>query len=297
VKKYAALKPEEPNPQDTLGEILLMVGQFEESEAAFRKAAAISPRFWNAWEGVAMTRFYRGDWAGGREMLAKAREAATRPTEKLAVDEETARSYEAEGKAAEAMKALDALEREAKVLKVETHWVAAPLAKARALSSQGKHKEALARVAEAASRREKASALPLGFVRNLRVRESMARLVAEAALGQPTGARKSLAEIEEDARKSPGNAWTQSLLHLARGLAGVAQGNDKAAARHFSQCLGADTYCQWRLLLAQEKVGDKAGAAATRDRILKTRHRDASYLYVWSRLGATGQAGRRPSVE
>src|SRR6185295_5305117 len=78
LKKYASLAPNEPNPQDSLGEALMANGQFAEAEAAFQKAISLSPAFGVAWEGVAYTKFFRGDWAGGQAAVAKANEAASR---------------------------------------------------------------------------------------------------------------------------------------------------------------------------------------------------------------------------
>src|SRR5205823_6018053 len=83
LRKYAELKPGEANPQDSLGEVLLMAGRFDESEAAFRRALQAQPTFHLAWQGIAMTRFFRKDWEGGRKLLARARDVAERPNEKL----------------------------------------------------------------------------------------------------------------------------------------------------------------------------------------------------------------------
>ena len=38
----------------------------------FKRRSSLSPEFGGAWEGVAYTKFFRGDWAGGQAAVAKA---------------------------------------------------------------------------------------------------------------------------------------------------------------------------------------------------------------------------------
>jgi cytochrome c-type biogenesis protein CcmH/NrfG len=63
LQQYAIVNPNEPNPQDSLGEALMAGGQFADAEAAFRKAVALSPAFSVAWEGVAYAKAFQRDWA------------------------------------------------------------------------------------------------------------------------------------------------------------------------------------------------------------------------------------------
>lgn len=64
----------------------------------------------------------------------------------------------------------------------------------------------------------------------------------------------------------------------------MARGEAKAAAAHFARCVEDDTYCGLRLLQAQEKAGDAAGAAATKERLRTANRRDGRYLYVRSQV-------------
>jgi tetratricopeptide (TPR) repeat protein len=109
LKKYASLALSEPNPQDSLGEALLANGQFAEAEAAFRKATSLSPTFSVAWEGVAYSKMFGRDWAGGKEAVAKAKEAASRPADRITAERLGAFGTLAEGKSADGLKQLDAL--------------------------------------------------------------------------------------------------------------------------------------------------------------------------------------------
>src|SRR5437867_1999525 len=137
-RKYAALRPEEPNPQDSLAEALMAAGRFDEAEAAFRKALSISPQFWVAWEGIAQARFLRGDWSGGREALAKAKDGATRPIDKLETDGLLAWSQAAEGDTAAALATFDAIEKAAAAQKVDVVQAFTPLDRAILLNDTGK---------------------------------------------------------------------------------------------------------------------------------------------------------------
>src|SRR2546427_312418 len=78
-KGYVSAMPNEPNPQDSLAEALMAGGKFTEAEAGFRKAAEISPQFWIAWEGVAYSKFFAGDWVGSRLFEVLRRRLGRRP--------------------------------------------------------------------------------------------------------------------------------------------------------------------------------------------------------------------------
>ena len=105
-EQYTKVLPQEPNPQDSLGEALIAAGKFDEAEAAFNKALALSPQFWNAHEGIAFTKFYRGDWTGGTKALEQARAGAPDADNKVAMDNEIAAAATAQGHTADALKIL-----------------------------------------------------------------------------------------------------------------------------------------------------------------------------------------------
>jgi len=58
-------------------------------------------------------------------------------------------------------------------------------------------------------------------------------------------------------------------MHFGRGLLAVASGDSAGARAHFDQCSRTDEWCKWEGVLAAEKAGDKAGATAARDTLLK----------------------------
>jgi tetratricopeptide (TPR) repeat protein len=76
-QKYAELLPDDPNPHDSYAELLMRLGRFDESIAAYRKALAIDPLFMSAYVGIANDQMLQGKGEAARatlkQMLGKAR--------------------------------------------------------------------------------------------------------------------------------------------------------------------------------------------------------------------------------
>jgi tetratricopeptide (TPR) repeat protein len=223
-RRYAVVNPQEPNPQDSLGEALLAAGRFGEAETAFRSAAELSPRFWSAWEGVAYSKFYAGDFAGGREALSKARQVAERPTDKVATEGMFGWAALAERKTDEALKAFDAAEKVADVNPSDIALV--PVHRAIVLVEARRYPAALAQL-DRALQLVASGTLPPFATRNVKRQ-----------------AEKTVAALEGDAGARPDDHLLQSALHFAQGMAASAAGDRRAAQAHFAQCSAQDTYCQ-----------------------------------------------------
>ena len=73
-------------------------------------------------------------------------------------------------------------------------------------------------------------------------------------------------------------------MHFGRGQLAIAQGDIPGARAHFDQCSPDDAMCKWQGVVAAEKAGDKAGAAAAREQLLKMYERDPVLLIARSRL-------------
>jgi tetratricopeptide (TPR) repeat protein len=282
-KRYAEINPTEPNAHDSLGEALVRAGRFDEAEAAYQRALAISPAFYTAWEGIAKSRAMRGDWPGTYAAFDKARTAATRPTDQVGMGFDTAWAHFAEGKKAEALKAGDKVAVDAQAAKLGAAYALIALDGAARLTASGQPAEALKQVAVALDRADKMK-LSGGAMNGVRRAALYERIDAESRLGRAAEAKATLALVEAEAAKSPDNAQLQSNASFARGSESMARGDAKAAAGHFARCLEDDTYCGLRLLQAQEKSGDTAGAAVTRERLRTANRRDARYLYVRSQV-------------
>jgi hypothetical protein len=225
------------------------------------------------------------DWEGGRAALAKAKEAAPRPNDQLDADEMLAWSWFSEGNTVEAIKLLDAMERDAERQHLDW-WTAYPsILRAFLLVETGNPLDALKQVGLA---REKADKVGLsGDAANaIRRFGQLLRLTAEARLGRITEAEATLALIYGDSRAAPANAQLESSLHYGYGAVALAKGDVKGAADQFARCLDDDFYCRYQLALAEEKLGDALGASGVRYKLITANRRDLVYLYVWSRLTA-----------
>ena len=86
----------------------MAAGKFQEADAAFNRALMLSPQFWNAYEGLAYTKIYAGDSAGGRKAFDQAKMGAPTSLNKLAVSVELTAAAAAQGRTAEALQLLDA---------------------------------------------------------------------------------------------------------------------------------------------------------------------------------------------
>lgn len=278
-RKYAELAPQEPNALDSLGEALMMAGKFREAEAAYTKSAAMGAAY--AWEGAAMTRFLRGDAATGMDDLAKARDGAALPADKLDYDGTAIWALLSQHKTADANKRIDQLEKDAQSLKIDEAYAKVSVYRAVALADDGKDGDAIKEVAHAIERADKAK-LP----GNAAARVKRLALAWEAFLEARSGAdaSKTAAELEAEAKKAPNDPTARSLAALGHGAVMFAKGDAAGAVHELSECLEDDVLCRWLLLTAEEKAGDATAADLTRDAIASQNLRDPGYLYVRAKV-------------
>ena len=279
LKKYASLNPNEPNPHDSLGEALMAAGDFEQAEAEFRKALELSPQFDVAWQGVAYTKFFRRDWAGGKEAMAEGRKAATRPADRAQHDILTAVASLAEGKSADGLKQINAIQTSADATIIDMAFV--PAWRAMLAVESSKKSDAIAD-AERALASGTSGKLPPFASANLRRAALAIRAAAEGLSADAAGAEKTVAALQKEASARPDDPNLQSAVHFAQGMLAVAQKDLKAARAHFDQCAATDTYCHWQSFNASRKAADRAGADASRVRLARMYLRDPLYLYARS---------------
>ncbi len=281
-RKYAELKPDEPNALDSLGEALMSAGKLDEAEQSFQKAADAGFSF--AWDGIAETRFLRGNWAPGFEANARAKQDALRAIDKLDADANACWALLAKGDHAEADKRIDALEKDAQAAKYDEMAATASVLRAVSLADGGKDADAAAELVKATDR-GKSAKLP-GIAQN---RVNRLALSLRAILATRTGAAdgdKVAAEITASAQPGDNDLDQKSLETLGRGAALLAKNDAKAAAAELSHCVEQDSFCRYALLLAEEKAGDTTVAGLTRDRLVSMNLREYPYLWVRAKASA-----------
>jgi tetratricopeptide (TPR) repeat protein len=283
-KNYMETAPTEPNAHDSLADALLAASRLDEAEAEYKKALEVSPQFWFSWGGVAATRGLRADWKGAYEALASAAKAGPRPSDKLQSKSMLAWTQFAEGKTADAIETAKSLEKEADAQRQPVNLAYGGLDRVAFLIESGKAKDALKALDDVTARTEK-DTLPgeaLGTVRRLGL---VLRATAQEKLGKKDDLAKTQSELKTEVNKQEGTAQGQSFVEFVEGLGASAGGDAKGAAAHFDKCIAEHPYCKWRLVMALEKSGDKAGAAAAKQKIVDTPTRETMYLYVRAKLG------------
>jgi tetratricopeptide (TPR) repeat protein len=285
-QEYVRILPQEPNPQDSLGEALLAAGRFKESEAAFQKALELSPQFWTAHQGIAYGRLYAGDGAGGREALAKAKAGATQRTDKISVDDELAAVALAQRDSKTALGILDAIEKTDGAERSDIAFV--PLRRALVLTDAGRSREALAPIAVVLKNAD-GGQLPPGISRALRRQALRARIAAEVQMRDVAAATKTSAALDEAAATAGDDPVVQTAMHYGRGMLAIAKGDAPGARGHLDKCSSEDTICKWQGVVTAAKAGDKAGAAAAREQLLKNYQRDPVALIVRARLSPASE--------
>ncbi len=280
-EQYVRILPQEPNPQDSLGEALLAAGRFKEAEAAFLKALALSPQFWNAHQGIAYARLYAGNVKGGREALVEARNAATQTTNKISVDDELSAVALSQHDTKTALGILDAIEKIHDAGLSDIAFV--PIRRALVLNDAGRYRDALVPIAVALATAD-GGQVTSGVSRNLRRQALVARITAEAGMRDVVAATTTSSALDQAAAATTDSPLAQSAMHYGRGMLAVAKSDAAGARAHFDQCSREDELCKWQGVVTAQKAGDKAGAAIAREQLLKNYLRDPLHLIVRSQL-------------
>jgi tetratricopeptide (TPR) repeat protein len=108
LKRYATLEADQPNPEDSLGEILRFAGDDAGSIEHYSAALQITPNFYSSKLGIADTRTLMGDYDGARTQYDKVIATATNLRDRLHAHFQKALVYFWEGQPEEGRKALHA---------------------------------------------------------------------------------------------------------------------------------------------------------------------------------------------
>jgi tetratricopeptide (TPR) repeat protein len=289
-QEYVRMLPQEPNPQDSLGEALMAAGRLDEANTAFNKAVELAPDFWNAYEGLAFARIYSGDWVGGRKAFELAKMNAPTAVNKLTVSNEIAAAVAAQGRTSEALQILDATRQtpgvEAGVLAL------VPVRRAHVLIVGGQQKQAIAAVAPALATADDPTTPP-ALARPLRTDALRARITAEGQLNDTTAVAATAALLQKDATDRPDDPAARTAGMYADGIVAMIKRDFASAQKSFEACAAEDDWCQWQAIAAAGRADDKTAAAKGRERMLRLYRRDPVYLMVRSQV----ERPARPSTD
>lgn len=279
-KKQVELTPNEPNAHDTLGEVLMQAGKFDDAEGAFAAALASDPTFGIAWQGVGLARAYRGDYKGAQEAFDK-RETTGDMFDKLQTKLDAAWVWFAEDKLKESLAEIDSLEKEPKANESPLYAFAA-VDRAHILAQAGKHADATKAYAATKARGD---VLEGGRKAELLRGYRMGVMRLAALVGKPAVEADTLLQAAHDEAKALGDGATvKSHVAYLEGLEAWAKQDITAAIAAMSTCLPELSLCRFDLAALQRKSGDKAGAEATEKLLRETPTRDPATVYTISHL-------------
>jgi tetratricopeptide (TPR) repeat protein len=278
---YAALSPTEPNPYDSMGEVLLWAGRLEDAEDAFLKAVHNDADFYQGWLGVAQTRFLRGDWTRGQEALDQALLAAPRDTDRFVYYVHTAWRHAAQRNPAAALAALEAATAETRTFGLDGQYAGAAIVEGQVLLAVGDPAGAQRAFSEAIAR---ATHLGLEGGEAFRV-QAMAELglaMAEADLGKVVVARARLAQAETYSERLPA---LDEMVERARARILVADRRPAGAVVALEECAKVAYTCQLARAKALAAAGHPVEGEALEQELRSMNRREADYLAVWAAAG------------
>jgi len=254
LKRYAALQPNQPNPQDSLGEVLRFAGDDQGSLEHYGAALKIITNFVSSQVGMADTCTLMGDYARARVEYDKVLPMATNSRDRLHAQYQKALVNFWEGKPEQGRKELEALQVEAH--KQKDSYEEYEIGYARALLSGDTSTELnQLRVLETLLQNPvTAMSEPDRIFSLASVRKEQAR--AAALGGFPEAAHEAISKLQ----------LSESNYESAQGYLSFAKGAFPDAVDELSSDPHSPLAVQ-QLALAQEQIGDTAAAQATRNQL------------------------------
>jgi tetratricopeptide (TPR) repeat protein len=263
LKRYAAIQPSLPNPEDSLAEVSRLVGDDQGALHHYTAALKIITNFYSSQVGLGDTYTLMGDYAKARIEYDKAHSIATNSRDRFHADFQKTMVYFWEGQPEQGHKALDALLLEARRQKepyaqYEAGFASAALAgdipteilKLRDLEAQFQH--------PVAGMSEPDRMLPLSTI--LREEARVAALGGIADVGQA-----SVAKLERESALTR-NLIVENSYDSAQGYVLLAQGDAANAADQLAGDPHSPLAIQ-SLAVAEDKAGNTAVADAARARL------------------------------
>jgi tetratricopeptide (TPR) repeat protein len=268
LKHYAAVLPNEANPQDSLGEVLRMAGDDSGSLAHYAEALRISPRYISSQCGRGDTYTLMGNLTQARLEYETALKMATTAHDRLHIQFQKALAnfWDSDPKTGRAE--LARLSESAVADKDEGARFEIDYARA-LLSPDPESEQQLLRVLDTRLLVPVPGLLDSDRTAALAnvLREEVRLAVSNRQKDPTEAALDQLANLSESSR----DMLVENILASARGYAAFANGDFPKAAEQLSQDLHSP-FVVWQFALAQEKLGNAKGVqeAQTRLKYLRT---------------------------
>jgi tetratricopeptide (TPR) repeat protein len=277
-QRYTELIPDEPNPHDSYAELLMKVGRFDESIAAYRRALEVDPSFVNAYVGIANDLIFRGDAPAARIELLNLQEVARNDGQRRLAHTWSAASYLHEG---DYEKALAEIRRATEIAAATSDFGAMSGDRnfeGEMLLAAGRFEEAeraFREVVELAQRSDATVEVKRGAQRNSL--HDLGRVAL--ARGDVEEARRLAQEYREQvtASKVPFEGWQ---AHELDGLIAAASGDQAGAAAELGQANQQDPRVLFALARALDQGGDAEAARAACRRVVEFNQLNINYGLV-----------------
>jgi len=262
LQRYAQLQPQQPNPEDSLGEVYRFAGDDENSLVHYTAALKIIPNFITSQTGLGDTSTLMGNYTRARAEYDKAMAMATNSRDRLHAAFQKALVYFWEGQANSGRLSLDNLLEEARQKKDPYAQFEIGFGRAMLAPDAQTGLERL-RALEASLQKQIPGMSESD--RNLFLASVLREQVRVAVLNHINGvAAASVSKVADLANRSR-DLTIGDYYDSARGYLLLSQGDAGA-----SDALASDAHSPLiltQLAALQEKSGDAAAAAATRNRV------------------------------
>jgi predicted Zn-dependent protease len=286
LKRYAACQPNQPNPQDSLGEVLRFAGDDQGSIEHYHASLRIITNFIASQVGLGDTRTLMGDYANARLEYDKGAAMATNSRDMLHAQFQKALVYFWEGQPEQGRKALDTLLEEARRRKDAYAQFEIGFGRA-ALSAENATKLEQLRILESTLENPVTGmAEPDRHISWATVVREEARIAALS--GQTATAQGAISRLEHSASETRDLVVANS-YESARGYLLFAQGDFSSATDELATDPHSPLALQ-QLATTYEKLSNPAAAEATRARLKYQRAPTVEWFLVSHSAGGDGRS-------
>ena len=254
-KTYITLIPNNPNPYDSYAELLLKMGQYDESIDQYKMALEKDPDFTVSLIGIGNNYVFKGNFDEARNFYQKCFDQSKNINQKLSALNWIATSYVHEGKIDNALTVLE----QRRDLAKDNYLVPAQISSLNSegfvLTEAGMSEKGLDKFQEALQLLE-SSDLPKDVKSSLMVQASLNRTYALIACHKLNEAQDQLSTLS-NAINSRENTNEMQSYQNNLGLLDLKKGNYKEALDHFNKSDVTSEFTQYYMGVTYEKLGDK----------------------------------------